>query len=132
MKKRSLLILIGIVIIIALIIRYGFLIIFWFTTPKGGEISQNEKILFQKIKNENKATNVWREPKYNIINPKDTIVYRIIINNLPCTGNTLNLKSNSLKIKERIYSLNLHKNFYKYDIIYQCKDGEDIRYSYFR
>ncbi|WP_306353370.1 hypothetical protein [Flavobacterium sp. '19STA2R22 D10 B1'] len=132
-KNKKIIIIISVVAIIAIvIIRYSFLAVFWLTTPGDGEITANEKVLFEKIKEENHAKKVWREPKYNMTAPKDTTTYRIIVNDIPCDSDTLGLEAKAKEIKNEINKLNLHKNFYKYEIIYACIDGKDYNYSYLR
>ncbi|PWW25665.1 MULTISPECIES: hypothetical protein [unclassified Chryseobacterium] len=130
MKKY---LIIGIIAILCLIIyRYGFLIVFWLTTPKEGTLSSSEKMLLEKIKTENHAKEVLREPKYNVDQPKDTTVYKIIVNKIPCTSDTLMLKNNASSIKKRLDDISLHQNYYKYQIFYECTDGKEYVYSFMR
>lgn len=134
MKKNWVIISIfaALIAIIVFLINYGFLIVFWLTTPGDGELRPEEKILFEKIKKRSNASDIQREPKYHISNPKDTIAYSIIINNISCHKiiNKDSLEIEALKIKSEIDKFKLHRNFYKYEIIYECKNGEEILYSY--
>lgn len=126
-------IIVGIVVILGLIIyRYGFLIVFWLTTPGKGELTSSEKILLEKIKIENHAEKVLREPKYNAGEPKDTTVYKVIVDKIPCTSDTLSFKKNASSIKRRLDSIGLHKNYYKYQIFYECTDGKEYIYTLMR
>lgn len=130
MKKY---LIIGIIAILCLIIyRYGFLIVFWLTTPENGTLSSSEKNLLEKIKTENHAKEVLREPKYNVDQPKDTTVYKIIVNKVPCTSDTLFYRSNAFSIKRRLDSIRLHQNYYKYQIFYECMDGKEYVYSFMK
>lgn len=127
MKKY---IIIGIVVVLGLIIyRYGFLLIYWLTTPGKGELTSSEKNLLEKIRMENHAKEVLREPKYNAAEPKDTTVYKIIVHKIPCTSDTLFFKQNASSIKKRLDSIGLHKNYYKYQIFYECEDGKEYMYT---
>ncbi len=126
-------IIVGIVVILGLIIyRYGFLIVFWLTTPGKGELTSSEKILLEKIRIENHAEKVLREPKYNASEPKDTTVYKVIVDKIPCTSDTLFFKKNASSIKRRLDSIGLHKNYYKYQIFYECTDGKEYIYTLMR
>ena len=131
MKKN--IVIITVIVFLGLIIyRYGFLLIFWFTIPKNGELTSPEKTLFERIRIENQAKEVWREPKYNISGPKDTTVYKVIINKIPCTTDTLFFKKKAADIKRRLDSIQLHKNYYKYQIFYECIDGKEYIYTFKR
>lgn len=132
MKKKTLIIFALLIIFIVLLIRYGFIIILWLTTPRDGELRTDEKILFEKIKKNDRARDVWREPKYNITAPKDTATYTIIVNDIPCQKDTTALKDRAQRIKSEIDKLNLHSNFYKYEVLYKCSDGKEYNYKFLR
>ncbi|MDH6252782.1 flagellar basal body-associated protein FliL [Chryseobacterium sp. H1D6B] len=132
MKKKTIIISILLVVLVVLVIRYGFVLVFWLTTPKDGELRPAEKVLFEKIKKEDNAKDVWREPKYNMTSPKDTITYRLIVNGIPCLEDTLALKNKAQDIRTEIDKLKLHKNFYKYQVLYECVDGKEYTYSFKR
>lgn len=132
MKKKTLIIFALLIIFIVLLIRYGFIIILWLTTPRDGELRTDEKILFQKIKKDDRARDVWREPRYNITAPKDTTTYTIIVKDIPCQKDTTGLKDRAQRIKSEIDKLNLHSNFYKYEVLYKCSDGKEYNYKFLR
>ena len=130
MKKY---LIIGIITVLCVMVyRYGFLVVFWLTTPGKGELTSSEKILLEKIRIENHAEKVLREPKYNAGEPKDTTVYKVIVDKIPCASDTLFLKKNALSIKRRLDSIDLHKNYYKYQIFYECTDGKEYIYTLMR
>ncbi len=132
MKKKTLIIFVLLIIFIVLLIRYGFIIVLWLTTPGDGELRTDEKILFEKIKKNDMARDVWREPKYNITAPKDTTTYIIVVNNIPCDKDTTTLKDRAQYIKHEIDKLNLHSNFYKYEVLYKCSNGKEYKYEIMR
>lgn len=132
MKKKTLIIFALLIIFIVLLIRYGFIIVLWLTTPGDGELRTDEKILFEKIKKNDMARDVWREPKYNFTAPKDTTTYTIVVNNIPCQKDIISLKDRAKSIKSEIDKLNLHSNFYKYDVLYKCTDGKEYNYKFLR
>ena len=133
MNKKWIIIWAGIVIIAVLVIRYGFILVFWLTTPKDGELRTEELALFQKIKTDMNIDKVSREPRYKMSQPDDTLSYKLFINDVNCSKwDNRQLQYQSDKIKKEIDQIHLHKNFYKYVVIYRCKDGGDKRFSYLR
>ena len=84
MKKKVIIILTLSISFIYLFFRYAGLLIFWLVTPGDGEFRPAEKILFEEIKKESNAVDIWREPKYHISKPRDTTTYRIIIKKIKC------------------------------------------------
>ncbi|MBT2622086.1 hypothetical protein [Chryseobacterium sp. ISL-6] len=133
MKKKWILIILGALVLIFLIIRYGFLLVFWLTTPNGGELSLKEQVLFERIKADMHVDKISREPKYDMAKSGDTVTYKIFVNNIKCDQwNDQQLQGESNRIKKEIDNMNLNKKFYKYTVIYRCKDGEDMRFSYLR
>lgn len=133
MSKKNIIIVLVVTLVIFGIYRFGFLGVFWLTTPGDGEISATETALFQKIKEESKAKSVYREPKYDISEPNDTLAYRIIVFKPICTKNQDSLKVEAQKIVSQANSsLNLHKNFVRFEVFYDCSDEPSKIFSFDR
>lgn len=133
MSKKNIIIVLVVTLVILGIYRFGFLGVLWLTTPGDGEISATETALFQKIKEESKAKSVYREPKYTISEPKDTLAYRIIVFKPICTKNQDSLKVEAQKIASQANSsLNLHKNFIRFEVFYDCSDEPSKVFSFDR
>ncbi|KQS93085.1 hypothetical protein [Chryseobacterium sp. Leaf394] len=132
MKKKKLIIFTFLVIFIVLLVRYGFLIVLWLTTPGDGEMTLNEKVLFEKIKKDTQAKDVWREPKYNMTHPKDTTTYTVVVNGIPGHADTISLKDKAQSIRSEINKLNLHPNFYRYHVLYKSTDGKEYYFKFLR
>ena len=131
MSKKNIIIVLIIALAIFAIYRFGFLGVFWLTTPKDGESTKNEIELFHKIKEESKAKSVYREPKYDISQPKDTLAYRIIIFKPVCTKNQDSLKIEAQKVASFAKSsLKLHENFIRFEIFYDCSDEPSKMFSF--
>lgn len=131
--KKNIIIITLISIFVFLIYKYGFLFVFWLTTPEDGELRPEEIKLFNHIKSTSKAEDVSREPKYNISNPKDTTTYKIIIYKVECNNQKDSLKKEAIKIVEKANTtLNLNSNFIRYMIIYECNDEQSQRFSFKR
>ena len=82
---KKVIIIIGLIsLVIGIIYRYGFIIVFWLTTPKEAGLTQNEIKLFDEIKRELNIKNIERAPKYNISNPKDTVSYSLFMKDIDC------------------------------------------------
>lgn len=117
--------------------RYMGLFIFWLLTPGDGELRPAERILFEQIKKESNALDIWREPKYHISNPKDTVTYRVIIRNREAkkTINKDSLKNEANKISIKLEnSLNLNSKFINYIIHFESSGeyGYDVSYKFKR
>jgi len=133
MSKKNIILVLIITLAIVAICRFGFLEIFWMTTPGDGELSSSEKEFFQEIQKESKAKSVYREPKYAISEPKDTVAYRIIIFKPICTENQDSLKVEAQRIASQAKSaLNLHNNFIRFEIFYDCSDEPSKVFSFDR
>ena len=133
MSKKNIIIVLVVTLVILGIYRFGFLAVLWLTTPGDGEISASETALFQKIKDESKAKSVYREPKYTISEPKDTLAYRIIVFKPICNKNQDSLKVEAQKIASQANSsLNLHKNFIRFEVFYDCSDEPSKVFSFDR
>lgn len=118
--------------LIFLIIQYGFLGVFWLTTPKDGEMTKREKEVFEKVKKLTNAKEVWREPKYHISSPKKPASYRIIVNDIQCNNDSARLKNEAQTIFKNSAELHLHENFTKIEVFFQCNEGNDILFSFNR
>ncbi|OWP85877.1 hypothetical protein BWK60_11765 [Flavobacterium covae] len=109
--------------------------IFWLFTPGDGELRPAEKILFEKVKSESKALDIWREPKYHISDPRDTVTYRLIIRK---KESNINIDLDSLKIKAKDIAieienkLNLNSKFINYEIIYEYVRSGDKKFKFKR
>ncbi|MGO4709815.1 hypothetical protein AB4Y90_12005 [Chryseobacterium sp. 2TAF14] len=131
--KKKIIITAIISLLIFLVYRYGFVLVFWLSTPGDGELRPEEIRLFNSIKSTSKAQDVWREPKYDIINPKDTCTYRIIIYKVKCNSKKDSLKPEALKIANEVNrKMNLDKNFVRYEIVYQCNDMQSQWFGFNR
>ncbi len=133
--KKKIIIVSVIILFIYLFFRYAGLVIFWLVTPGDGELIPTEKILLEEIKTKSKALDVWREPQYNISNPKDTTTYRIIIRKNEVNGirNIDSLKNEAVKISKKIdESLNLNDKFINYEIIYEFVGHKDESFKFKR
>ncbi|AEW87355.1 hypothetical protein B0A78_08565 [Flavobacterium columnare NBRC 100251 = ATCC 23463] len=109
--------------------------IFWLFTPGDGELRPAEKILFEKVKSESKALDIWREPKYHISDPRDSVTYRLIIRK---KESNINIDLDSLKIKAKDIAieienkLNLNSKFINYEIIYEYVRSGDKKFKFKR
>lgn len=131
MSKKNIIIVLIITLVILAVYQFGFLGVFWATTPGDGEISEQESKLFQKIKIESRAKSVYREPKYHISEPLDTVAYRIIISKPICNKNHDSLKNRAEIIASEAKSnLKLHKNFIRIEVLYQCADEPSQLFSF--
>ncbi|WP_165764161.1 hypothetical protein [Flavobacterium covae] len=134
MKKKAI-ILSTIFVFIYLCYRYMGIFIFWLFTPGDGELRPAEKILFEKVKSESKALDIWREPKYHISDPRDTVTYRLIIRK---KESNINIDLDSLKIKAKDIAieienkLNLNSKFINYEIIYEYVRSGDKKFKFKR
>ena len=111
------------------------LIIFWLVTPGDGELRPAEKVFFKEIQTKSKALEVWREPKYNISNPKDITTYRIIIRKKSITAarNIDSLSNEAEKISKKIDNLLiLNDKFINYEIIYEFTGFKDESFKFKR
>lgn len=88
--------------------------------------------MFEKIKKNNQAKNVWREPKYYITAPKDTITYTFVVSSIPCQKDTISLKDRAQSIRYEIDKLKLHPNFYKFNVLYEFTDGKEYNFKFLR
>lgn len=111
-----------------LIVKYGFVLVLWFTTPKDGELQPSEKELFQRIQVDFKAKDVWREPKYNISNPDTAASYRVIVNRIPCTEDTTGLSLAAQDIFNQLKRLELGGAFLKKEVLFICEEGKEYRF----
>ena len=133
MSKKNIIIVLIITLAIVAIYQFGFLGVFWMTTPGDGELSKAEVELFKSVEKGSKAKSVYREPKYNISEPKDTLAYRIIVFKPICTKNSDSLKIEAQKIASQANSsLNLHKNFVRLEVFYDCSDEPSKVFSFDR
>ena len=115
--------------------RYAGLLVFWLVTPGDGVLRSAEKLLFEEIKKESKAVDIWREPKYHISKPRDTTTYRIIIKKIKCNeiSNRDSLQYQALKIAKRVEEkLVLNSKFINYEIIYKCVGRYDESFKFKR
>ncbi|GEM59256.1 hypothetical protein HUE46_03325 [Flavobacterium columnare] len=134
MKKKAI-ILSTIFVFIYLCYRYMGIFIFWLFTPGDGELRPAEKILFEKVKSESKALDIWREPKYHISDPRDSVTYRLIIRK---KESNINIDLDSLKIKAKDIAieienkLNLNSKFINYEIIYEYVRSGDKKFKFKR
>ncbi|AUX19230.1 hypothetical protein AQ623_13790 [Flavobacterium columnare] len=109
--------------------------IFCLFTPGDGELRPAEKILFEKVKSESKALDIWREPKYHISDPRDSVTYRLIIRK---KESNINIDLDSLKIKAKDIAieienkLNLNSKFINYEIIYEYVRSGDKKFKFKR
>ncbi|AMO21216.2 hypothetical protein [Flavobacterium columnare] len=134
MKKKAI-ILSTIFVFIYLCYRYMGIFIFCLFTPGDGELRPAEKILFEKVKSESKALDIWREPKYHISDPRDSVTYRLIIRK---KESNINIDLDSLKIKAKDIAieienkLNLNSKFINYEIIYEYVRSGDKKFKFKR
>lgn len=92
----------------------------------------NEKVVFEKIKKDNQAKDVWREPKYDMTYPKDTTTYTFFVDEIPGHADTISLKDEAQSIRSEINKLNLHPNFYRYHVLYKSTDGKEYYFKFLR
>ncbi|SPE78451.1 hypothetical protein FLACOL_02467 [Flavobacterium columnare] len=134
MKKKTI-ILSTIFVFIYLCYRYMGIFIFWLFTPGDGELRLAEKILFEEVKSKSKASDIWREPKYHISDPRDTVTYRLIIRTRESNSNidldSLKLKAKDIAI-EIEHKLNLNSKFINYEIIYEYVRLGDKKFKFKR
>lgn len=118
------------------LIKYIPILLFVFFTNKGGgELRPEEMKLFNEIKKELNVLEIKRTPEYNISEPKDTVSYSLFIRHIDCSINDLILKKEAAYIVFRINKyLKLDNHFYKYDIIFICKNYSryDKTFSFLR
>lgn len=132
MKKKHIIIFIlsFITIMVFIIVRYGFFIILWFTTPNILEKSEQEKQLIEHFKIFFKVDNVAVEPKYDM--KKDT-VYSIFISKIPCKD-TINSEKIAIYVKNKLDKVDLKSKFvrYKINLMYDCNTYHEKEYAFER
>ena len=113
-----------------IVVRYGFFIILWFTTPNILEKSEQEKQLIEHFKIFFQTDNVVFEPKYDM--KKDT-VYLVFIDKLPCKD-TLNSEKVAIYVKNKLDSIDLQPKFvrYKINLMYDCNLYQKKEYGFER
>lgn len=132
MKKGILLVGVLGLFFILLILKYGFMIVFWLTTPKDGDLYKEEILLFEKIKIKHRAERVLREPKYNLSASHPQSFYRIIISRIPCNSinDSVMLKSDADSIYNETSKFIIAEKFPQKEVMFICKSGEEIRFFY--
>lgn len=132
---KKVIIIIGLILlVIGIIYRYGFIIVFWLTTPKEVGLTQNEIKLFDEIKRELNIKNIERAPKYNISNPKDTVSYSLFMKDIDCIKYNDSLKFIAKKIAKKIdHGIKLDEKVYEIGIFFECKkyspDSVNFKFS---
>lgn len=124
---------------IILYLGAGFFAVFWltyFSSPKRAESLPKEKILFAKLKKEYHLDEKGRSPEteHRLLTPKDTLTYILYLSGIDCVKNKKEADTVSLKIAQEINHLDLHPNFYKYEIILFCESNPpgELRYQFLR
>ena len=82
MKHKTILFaLLGVLIAVFILVRYGLFIVYWFTTPNALERTKAEKQLIEDLKVVFKTNEITISPEYDL--EKDT-TYTVYAQNIPC------------------------------------------------
>ena len=107
MKHKTIIFaLLGVLIAIFILVRYGLFMVYWFTTPNALERTDVEKQLIEHFETMFETNQIVITPIYDM--EKDTI-YTIYIQDIPCRD-TLSSKEKAIYIK------NISENSVNYSI----------------
>ena len=129
MKHKTIIFaLLGVLIVIFILVRYGLFIVYWLTTPNALEQTKAEKQLIEHFKAVFKTNEITITPKYDI--EKDT-TYTVYIEDIPC-ADTLSSKEKTIYIKNKLDSIALKPRFKHYIIHlgYECNTYTNHQYEY--
>ena len=128
MKHKTIIFaLLGVLIAIFILVRYGLFIVYWFTTPNALERTEAEKQLTEHLKVVFKTNELTISPEYDL--EKDT-TYTVYIEDIPCTD-TLSSKEKAIYIKNKLDSIALKPRFKRYIIHlgYECNTYNEYEYK---
>ena len=131
MKHKTIIFaLLGVLIVIFILVRYGLFIVYWFTTPNALERTEAEKQLIEHFKEVFKTNEIVISPEYDL--EKDT-TYTVYVQNIPC-ADTLSSKEKAIYIKNKLDSIALKPRFKHYIIHleYECNTHTNHQYEYKR
>lgn len=113
--------------------KYGFFIVTCLFTPKQDKLSPDEVNLFNEIKVEFSAQQVYREIKPKGAYGLEPMPYQIIISGIQCQNFTNDsLYKIAYSIVERADSIfSQEKRFSSYEVIFICNDSSDSRFKEF-
>ena len=129
MKHKTIIFaLLGVLIAIFILVRYGLFIVYWLTTPNALERTKAEKQLIEHFKEVFKTNEIVISPEYDL--EKDT-TYTVYVQNIPC-ADTLSSKEKTIYIKNKLDSIALKPRFKRYIIHleYECDTYTNHRYEY--
>ena len=113
MKHKTIIFaLLGVLIAIFMLVRYGLFIVYWLTTPNALERTEAEKQLIEHFKEVFKTNEIVISPEYDL--EKDT-TYTVYVQNIPC-ADTLSSKEKTIYIKNKLDSIALKPRFKHYII----------------
>ncbi|WP_336686018.1 hypothetical protein [Chryseobacterium bernardetii] len=130
-----------IIVGIGAVVYFGmsFLVASWisyFSSAKRINSLPKEKILFTALKKEYHLTQVERSPdtEQKLLHPEDTLVYTLYLSTIVCDQKKENINRISREVAQKINSLGLHQNFYKYELFFYCKELPPglLRYEFLR
>ena len=128
MKHKTIIFaLLGVLIVIFILVRYGLFIVYWFTTPNALERTEAEKQLIEHFKEVFKTNEITISPEYDL--EKDT-TYTVYIEDIPC-ADTLSSKEKAIYIKNKLDSIALKPRFKHYIIHlgYECNTYNEYEYT---
>lgn len=122
--------LLGILIVVFILVRYGLFIVYWLTTPNALKQTEAEKQLIEHLKGVFNTNEIAITPIYDI--EKDT-TYTVYIQDIPCSD-TLSSKEKAIYIKNKLDSIALKPRFKHYSIHlgYKCPYYTNHQYEYQR
>lgn len=131
MQSLKILKIVFVILGLCVICYFGFLFlsisfINYFSNAKRIELLPEEKILFERLKNKYGFEEIVRTPETEkrLLYPKDTLSYTLYIDYIDCNKEKEYYKPLSDSIFVEIkHNIKLDPKFYKYEIIFYCKNG---------